>query len=40
MAGFTGFTVGHINGRLSYIPLDEICKEGSGRRIKSEDRAW
>ncbi|EGR33429.1 phosphofructokinase family protein, putative [Ichthyophthirius multifiliis] len=40
MAGFTGFTVGHINGRLSYIPLDEICKENSTRRIKPEDRAW
>ncbi|KAL4469541.1 hypothetical protein ABPG74_004794 [Tetrahymena malaccensis] len=40
MAGFTGFTVGHVNNRLCYIPLDEICKEGSGRRIKAEDRAW
>ncbi len=40
MAGFTGFTVGHINNRISLIPLDEITKAGTNRSIKPEDRAW
>jgi len=37
MAGFTGFTVGHVNNLLAYIPLDYICAIHS-RRIKFEDR--
>lgn len=24
MAGFTGFTVGHVNNRVAYIPIDEL----------------
>ncbi|EGR34352.1 phosphofructokinase, putative [Ichthyophthirius multifiliis] len=40
MAGFTGFTVGHINNKLSYIPLGEITKVGNIRQIQPQDRAW
>jgi 6-phosphofructokinase 1 len=24
MAGFSGFTVGHVNNRLAYIPIEEL----------------
>jgi len=40
MAGYTGFTIGHVNNRVSLIPLDEITVEGSGRKIHPEDRTW
>jgi 6-phosphofructokinase 1 len=40
MAGYTGFTVGHINNRMAYIPLDEITKAGTNRTISKGDRAW
>jgi len=40
MAGFTGFTVGHVNNKLCYIPLEDICREGNARRIKKQDRPW
>lgn len=25
MAGYTGFTVGHINRTVGFIPLEDIC---------------
>jgi len=32
MAGYTGFTIGHVNNNLCYIPLDDICQL-QGNRI-------
>ncbi|EGR34828.1 hypothetical protein IMG5_000550 [Ichthyophthirius multifiliis] len=40
MAGYTGFTVGHINNRIAYIPLEQIINFGTNRCIKPEDRDW
>ena len=31
MAGFTGFTVGHVNNRVAYIPIEELL---SGSDLK------
>jgi len=40
MAGYTGFTVGHVNNKLCMIPIDEITKGGVGRKVKATDTAW
>ena len=37
MAGFTAFTVGHINESVAMIPISSI---GKPNRIKHNDRAW
>ena len=38
MAGFTGFSVGHINNRTAMIPIKDIVS--SKRRIDWSDRQW
>ena len=37
MSGFTGFTVGHINGSAAMIPIRCI---GKPNRITASNRAW
>lgn len=38
MAGYTGFSVGHISNRTAYIPVKEIV--ASKRRLVWSERAW
>jgi 6-phosphofructokinase 1 len=37
MAGFTGFTVGHINDSVAMIPVLSL---GRPNRIEKDNRAW
>ncbi|KMZ59297.1 6-phosphofructokinase [Zostera marina] len=38
MAGYTGFTVGPVNGRHSYIPFDRVTE--SRNKVVITDRMW
>uniref|UniRef100_A0A0D6QVS1 ATP-dependent 6-phosphofructokinase n=1 Tax=Araucaria cunninghamii TaxID=56994 RepID=A0A0D6QVS1_ARACU len=38
MAGYTGFTVGPVNGRHAYIPISRVTE--SPNRVKTSDRMW
>lgn len=38
MAGFTGFSVGHVNNHVVFIPLNEIISEKYKNRILADDR--
>lgn len=38
MAGFTGFSIGHISNRTAYIPVKEICS--TKRRLQWGERSW
>ncbi|KAH9303291.1 hypothetical protein KI387_014874, partial [Taxus chinensis] len=38
MAGYTGFTVGPVNGRHAYIPISRVTE--SPNRVKTTDRMW
>jgi len=38
MAGWTGFTVGNINGKACYIPLNKLISER--RRIEPTNADW
>jgi 6-phosphofructokinase 1 len=40
MAGFTGFSCGHVNNDLVYIPLNEICSKKYTNTIQPNDRHW
>ena len=40
MAGFTGFSVGHVNNNLVFIPLQEIISNKYTNTIQSNDRHW
>lgn len=37
MAGFTNFTVGHINGTPAMIPISSL---GKPNRVSKSNRAW
>ncbi|KAJ7531163.1 hypothetical protein O6H91_14G034600 [Diphasiastrum complanatum] len=38
MAGYCGFTVGPVNGRHAYIPIDRVTEKQ--RRVNTSDRMW
>eukprot|EP00252_Welwitschia_mirabilis_P017867 TRINITY_DN3979_c0_g1_i2.p1 TRINITY_DN3979_c0_g1~~TRINITY_DN3979_c0_g1_i2.p1 ORF type:complete len:209 (-),score=36.92 TRINITY_DN3979_c0_g1_i2:362-988(-) len=38
MAGYTGFTVGPVNGRHAYIPISRVTE--TPNRVKITDRMW
>lgn len=38
MAGYTGFTVGPVNGKHAYIPISRITE--TQNRVKTTDRMW
>lgn len=38
MAGYTGFTVGPVNGKHAYIPISRITE--TQNRVKTSDRMW
>ncbi|WOK98556.1 ATP-dependent 6-phosphofructokinase 6 [Canna indica] len=38
MAGYTGFTVGLVNGRHTYIPFDRVTE--TGNKVVITDRMW
>jgi len=40
MSGWTGFTVGTVNGRTCYIPLREVTHPPHPVNIQPDDRAW
>lgn len=42
MAGFSGFSVGHVNNRVAFIPIQDIVsdKYKDAKRIQPNDRAW
>ena len=40
MAGFTGFSVGHVNNRTTFLPIDEIVSDNYANRIMPYDRTW
>lgn len=40
MAGYTGFSVGHVNNRTVFIPIEEIVSNKYANRILPYDRAW
>lgn len=42
MAGFTGFSAGHVNNKVAYIPIEDIVsdKYKHAKRIQPNDRAW
>ena len=37
MAGYTSFTVGHINNHVAMIPISSL---GAPSRVKQHNRAW
>ena len=40
MAGFTGFSVGHVNNKTVFIPIDEIVSKNYANKILPCDRTW
>ncbi|CAD8086579.1 unnamed protein product [Paramecium sonneborni] len=40
MAGFSGFTVGHVNNRLAYIPIEELLSGKYSNRVVADSREW
>jgi hypothetical protein len=40
MAGFTGFTVGHINNSVAMIPLSAINDAGGKNKVTKNYRGW
>ena len=42
MAGFTGFSAGHVNNKVALIPIGDIVsdKYKYAKRIQPNDRAW
>ena len=40
MAGFTGFSVGHVNNHVVLIPLSEMNSGKYTNRILANDRHW
>lgn len=42
MAGFTGFSAGHVNNKVAYIPIEDIVSEKYkyAKRIQPNDRVW
>lgn len=40
MGGWTGFTIGMVNNRTCYIPLDEVTQPANPVNIAPDDRAW
>ena len=40
MAGFTGFSVGHVNNQTVFIPIDEIVSKTYANKILPYDRSW
>jgi len=39
MAGFTSFTVGLVNNRMSFLPMSELVKK-SPKHIDNKGRTW
>jgi 6-phosphofructokinase 1 len=33
-AGFTGFTIGHVNNKTAFIPIDELLSGNYTNRIE------
>lgn len=42
MAGFTGFSAGHVNNKVAFIPIEAIVsdKYKHAKRIQTNDRSW
>lgn len=40
MAGFSGFTVGHVNNRVTYIPIEELLSGKYTNRVTANSRTW
>lgn len=40
MAGFSGFTVGHVNNKLAYIPIEELLSGKYSNRVVADSREW
>ena len=40
MAGFTGFSVGHVNNKTVFIPIDEIVSKNYANKIMPYDISW
>lgn len=40
MAGFTGFSVGHVNNKTVFIPINEIVSKEYANKILPYDRTW
>ena len=40
MAGFSGFTVGHVNNRIAVIPIEELLSGKYSNRVVSDSREW
>lgn len=40
MAGFTGISVGHVNNKTVFIPINEIVSKSYANKILPHDRAW
>jgi len=40
MAGFTGMSVGHVNNKTVFLPIDEIVSKNYANSILPYDRSW
>ena len=40
MAGFTGFTTGHVNNKIVYIPIDELLSGKYANKVQADSRDW
>ena len=40
MAGFSGFTTGHVNNKVAFIPIDELLSGNYANRVQPDSRNW
>ncbi|MFN9908970.1 MAG: hypothetical protein ACK56F_23080, partial [bacterium] len=40
MAGFTQFSVGHVCGKIAYIPITEILSTKYSNRVEPSNKTW
>jgi 6-phosphofructokinase 1 len=40
MAGFTGFTTGHVNNKVAFIPIDELLSGKYPNKVQPDSRIW
>ena len=40
MAGFTGFSIGHVNHKTVFIPIDELISGKYSSGIDANNRNW
>ena len=40
MAGFTQFSVGHLCGKVGYIPIEELLSNKYSNRVDASNKTW